>query len=124
MRGWALLIAVLCMASAPIVAQMPAPTRPSSSHSSSSCVDVSVNDHPALSYACLNQRLAESTGASAGPPLQLDAVTREPSNRQVGQFNFAAFSIRMGNSLGKSVVPQRPPPAAPLPLLGVPVPVH
>lgn len=124
MRGWALLIAVLCTTSAPIVAQTSAPMHPGTSHSSSSCVDVSVNDHPALSYACLNQRLAESTDSRGGPPIQLDAVTREPSNRQVGQFNFAAFSIRMGNSLGKSVVPQRPPPPSPLPLLGVPVPVH
>jgi hypothetical protein len=89
-----------------------------------SCVDVSVNDHPALSYACLNQHLAEASGTSGAPTVSLDDVTHEPSNRQLGQFNFSALSIRMGNALGKSATPQRPPPPAPLPLFGAPPPVH
>lgn len=91
---------------------------------SPSCVDVSVNDRPALSYACLNQRLASSTHSPSQTQLQLDAVAHAPSNQQVGQFNFSAFSHQMGNSLGKSVVPQRPPPISPPPLLGVPIVTH
>ena|ERR1700758_820326 len=114
-----LLLGTLCLASAPVMAQAVAPAQVSSS-----CVDVSVNDRPALSYACLNQRLASSTQRVLQPDIQLDAVTREPSNQQVGQFNFSAFSHQMGNSLGKSVIPQRPPPLAAPPLLGVPSGTH
>ncbi|WP_115495592.1 hypothetical protein [Dyella monticola] len=84
-----------------------------------SCVDVSVNDQRSLSYACLNQRLASAIQPTPPSPIQLDAVAHAPGNQQVGQFNFSAFSHQMGNSLGKSVIPQRPPPAAAPPLLGV-----
>lgn len=124
MRGWVLLSIVFSMASAPIAAQTSIPGAAGSPDATTSCVDVSVNDHPALSYACLNQRLAASSGVSNASSMQLDAVAHEPGNRQVGQFNFSALSIRMGNALGKSAVPQRPPPAPPLPLFGVPAPAH
>jgi hypothetical protein len=87
---------------------------------SPSCVDVSVNDRPALSYACLNQHLASSARPPSQPQPQLDAVAHAPSNQQVGQFNFSAFSHQMGNSLGRSVTPQRPPPISSPPLLGAP----
>lgn len=80
------------------------------------CVDVSINDHPVLAYACLNHQLAPDTSAPPAPGLTA-AVAAEPSNRQVGQFNFSAFSNRMGDQLGKSVHPQRPPPPVPPPLL-------
>lgn len=103
-----------CLASAPVPAQTGSP----------SCVDVRVNDQPALSYACLNQRLAMSAHAGSAPSVQLDVVAHAPGNQQVGQFNFSAFSHQMGNSLGKSVTPQRPPAAPPPPLLGVPFGVH
>ncbi|WP_380037870.1 hypothetical protein [Dyella tabacisoli] len=55
--------------------------------------------------------------AASPPSLLMDAVVTEPSNRQLGQYNFSAFSHRMGANLDRSVVPQRPPPAPPLPLL-------
>lgn len=90
----------------------------------SSCVEISVNDRPALSYACLNQRLASATQAAPAPNIALDPVTRAPPNQQVGQFNFSAFSHQMGTSLGKSVTPQRPAPAPAPPLLGVPRGAH
>lgn len=80
------------------------------------CVDVSINDHPVLAYACLNHQLAPDPSAPVSPGLTAE-VASEPSNRQVGQFNFSAFSNRMGDALGKSVHPQRPPPPAPPPLL-------
>jgi hypothetical protein len=122
MRASICLISMLLYAmSAPLTAQTSASMH--SVGSSSSCVDVSVNDHPALSYACLNQQLGAAANVASGPQPQLDAVTHAPSNQQVGQFNFSALSIRMGNNLGKSAYPQRPPPLAPMPLLGVPVPV-
>lgn len=80
------------------------------------CVDVSINDHPVLAYACLNHQLAPDTSVPPAPGLTA-AVAAEPSNRQVGQFNFSAFSNRMGDQLGKSVHLQRPPPPVPPPLL-------
>lgn len=82
------------------------------------CVDVSINDRPVLAYACLNRRLAPVASSPVSADL-VAPVARDPSNRQVGQFNFSSFSHRMGDQLGKSVQPQRPPPPAPPPLLGV-----
>ncbi|WP_284319241.1 hypothetical protein [Dyella acidisoli] len=117
MQSPIVLLGTWCLASAAVMVQAMACAQTTSP----SCVDVSVNDRPALSYACLNQRLASTTHLASEPQVQLDAVAHAPSNQQVGQFNFSAFSHQMGNSLGKSVIPQRPaPPAAP-PLLGVPI---
>ncbi|MGC1550916.1 MAG: hypothetical protein WA777_20525 [Rhodanobacter sp.] len=99
-----------------------AQTKPAAT--SAPCVDVTVNDHRALSYACLNQHLASVVNTTPGPQLQLDAVTSAPSNQQLGQFNFSALSHRMGDNLGKSAYPQRPPPAPPPPLFGMPIGVH
>lgn len=116
----AVLLGMLSLASAPAMAQ----TVASAQTGSSSCVDVSVNDRPALSYACLNQHLASAAHPASTPQVQLDAVAHAPGNQQVGQFNFSAFSHQMGSSLGKSVMPQRPPPSAAPPLLGVPIGTH
>jgi hypothetical protein len=115
-----MLLGTLCLACASAKAQAVAPANTTAS----SCVDVNVNDHPALSYACLNQHLASSAHQAPQPDMRLDAVTRLPSNQQVGQFNFSAFSHQMGSNLGKSVTPQRPPPLATPPLLGVPIGTH
>lgn len=116
MRTSMLLISTLYLMSAPLMAQT---SVPHGAGPSSSCVDVTINGHPALSYACLNQQLAASSQATAGPQPQLDAVTHAPSNQQAGQFNFSALSHRMGSNLGKSASPQRPPPPPPLPIFGV-----
>ena len=76
-----------------------------------SCVDVSVNQHAVLAYDCLSRQLSGDGRKPAGPPPpMLDAVTREPSNRQAGQYNAAALEHRMGSNLGRSVLPQRPAP--------------
>jgi hypothetical protein len=120
MRASIVLISSLYLMSAPLSAQ----TSTRGTGQASSCVDVAVNDHPALSYDCLNQQLGASAHTAPGPQPQLDAVTHAPSNQQLGQFNFSALSIRMGNNLGKSAYPQRPPPVAPMPLFGVPVGTH
>lgn len=84
-----------------------------------SCVEVSINQRSVLAFDCLSRALAPSDAANpmARAPV-MDAVALEPSNRQVGQYNFSALSHRMGNNLGKSVLPQRPPPTYPsVPLL-------
>lgn len=79
-----------------------------------SCVDVSVNQHAVLAYDCLGRQLSgDGSKKAAPPPPLLDAVSGEPSNRQVGQYNAAALEHRMGSSLGHSVFPQRPAPTYP-----------
>lgn len=95
-----------------VAAQTIAPA-PATSGDRAPCVDVAINDHPALSYDCLNRRLSMASAAPVQPAIDVDAVTREPGNRQVGQYNFSALSHRMGANLGRSASPQRPPPAPP-----------
>ncbi|HEY9130358.1 MAG TPA: hypothetical protein VIM98_01270 [Dyella sp.] len=92
--------------------------KPAAQHADT-CVDVSINDRPVLAYACLNRQLAPSMSAPFTPNLTA-GVAHDPSNRQVGQFNYSAFSNRMGNQLGKSVHPQRPPPLVATPPLLAP----
>lgn len=118
MRSLTLLISMVCLATVPVLAQRAAYAQGAAAGATSSCVDVTVNDHPALSFTCLNQRLAASANAADGPQVQLNAVAGEPGNQQLGQFNFSALSHRMGDNLGKSAYPQRPPPLVPPPLLG------
>lgn len=77
------------------------------------CVDVSVNQHAVLAYDCLSRALGQDAKQAGPPPPMLDAAVGEPSNRQVGQYNAAALSHRMGANLDKSVQPQRPAPAYP-----------
>lgn len=84
--------------------------------SADSCVEVVVNGERTPSYACLTQKLqptAPPRGADgAQPGLASEAITQRPSN-QLGLFNQAATSHRMGNTFGTSVYPQRPPVVAP-----------
>ena len=42
-----------------------------------------------------------------------EAIVQRPGN-QLGVFNRAATSHRMGNTFGTSVYPQRPPPVVPV----------
>lgn len=98
------------------VASEPAATAPPS------CVEVSINQRSVLAFDCLSRALAP--GDTANPMAKapaIDAVALEPSNRQVGQYNFSALSHRMGSNLGRSALPQRPPPTYPVtPLLPPP----
>jgi hypothetical protein len=76
-----------------------------------SCMEVEVNGERAPSYTCLTEKLQPA--ASSGNPATLagprsEAIARQPSN-QLGLFNRAATSHRMGNQFGVSVHPQRPP---------------
>lgn len=84
-----------------------------SAQKAESCVDVSVNQHAVLAYDCLSRQLSGDGKQPVGPPPMLDAVTSEPSNRRVGQYNAAALEHRMGSNLGRSVLPQRPMPLYP-----------
>lgn len=80
-----------------------------------SCVEVEVNGVRAPSYACLTQKLrAAKPGPNPNPlpGLASEQILNRPGN-QLGLFNRAATSNRMGNTFGTSVYPQRPP--APIP---------
>ena len=113
-RRFIVLIGVLATACAGQVTA--AETPPSSSSAAPpSCVDVSINQHAVLAFDCLSRALAAGSQQPVPPQPVLDAVENEPSNRQVGQYNFSALSHRMGSNLGKSVYPQRPPVAVPAP---------
>ena len=75
---------------------------------------MSDNQHAVLAYDCLSRQLGGHGAKRVGLPVpMLDAVAGEPSNRQVGQYNAAALSHRMGGNLDRSVLPQRPAPAYP-----------
>lgn len=81
-----------------------------------SCIEVEVNGEKTPSFACLTQKLrpAAGVGKATPPPPALgsEAIILRPSN-QLGLFNRAATSNRMGNTFGTSVYPQRPPPQVP-----------
>lgn len=79
------------------------------------CVETELNGKRAPSISCLNEKLLPNSNTVNGPPPTLsgaEAAVQRPSN-QLGLYNRAALEHRMGNAFGKSVTPQRPPPAPP-----------
>jgi hypothetical protein len=72
-----------------------------------SCVDVQVGSE--RYYHCLNQQMQNvpRNPSSAAKDAPLSAGSPAPA---VGSFNQSATHERLGNSFGKSVVPQRPAP--------------
>jgi|GEM_PF-616860 hypothetical protein len=85
---------------------------------SDTCVDVQVNGHAVLSYACLSRQMLPAAGSTSTLAVP-GGVQDVSSNRRVGQYNQSALGQRMGDNLGKSVHPARPPAASPpaLPVL-------
>lgn len=80
------------------------------------CVEVEVDGARApASFACLSERLRPSAAPSQPRDATLgsEAIVQRPGN-QLGVFNRAATSHRMGNTFGTSVYPQRPPPVVPV----------
>ena len=92
------------------------PAQQSPAAGADSCVEVVVNGERTPSYSCLTQKLQPTAPPrgpdGAQPGLASEAITQRPSN-QLGLFNQAATSNRMGNTFGTSVYPQRPPPVVP-----------
>ncbi|WP_208509215.1 hypothetical protein [Variovorax paradoxus] len=105
--GWIAMLAALGGQGA--MAQEAAPANP--------CVEVTVNGERAPSYDCLTQKMRPPASAprdaDGTPQLASEAIANRPSN-QLGLFNRAATSTRMGNTFGTSVYPQRPPTVAPV----------
>lgn len=76
------------------------------------CIETEVNGYRALSYDCLNQKMAPDARAKPGaatPGLESEAVTKRPPN-QMGLPTPATIGNRMGNTFGTSAYPQRPQP--------------
>ena len=76
------------------------------------CIDTEVNGYRALSYDCLNQKMApDKRAGSSGPTpgLESEAATRRAPN-QLGLPTPATIGNRMGNTFGTSAYPQRPQP--------------
>lgn len=83
-----------------------------------SCAEVTVNGVRAPSFECLTQKLQPRPQLQLQGPgdaqagLASEGIVLRPSN-QLGLFNRAATSTRMGNTFGTSVYPQRPPQGQP-----------
>ena len=73
------------------------------------CIDTEVNGYRALSYDCLNQKMAPDAAPKPPPTLGSEAITQKPPN-QMGLPTPATIGNRMGNTFGTSAYPQRPAP--------------
>lgn len=117
-RRASLLLAALAMAPLPAGAQTPptpraTPVAPPSSTGrpapAGACIDTEVNGYRALSYDCLNQKMAPDAAPKPPPTLGSEAITQRPPN-QMGLPTPATIGNRMGNTFGTSAYPQRPTP--------------
>ncbi|MFY2565005.1 hypothetical protein [Achromobacter ruhlandii] len=117
-RRASLLLAALAMAPLPAGAQTPptpraTPVAPPSSTGrpapAGACIDTEVNGYHALSYDCLNQKMAPDAAPKPPPTLGSEAITQRPPN-QMGLPTPATIGNRMGNTFGTSAYPQRPAP--------------
>lgn len=77
------------------------------------CKEVVINGYRSMSYSCLGQAMTPSTlGAQRSTSLPASDISQKQPNNN-GLFSQSALRNRMGNNLGKSVTPQRPPNAQP-----------
>ncbi|THF58682.1 hypothetical protein [Pseudothauera rhizosphaerae] len=80
------------------------------------CIDVEVNGERIRDYDCLGKLLTPSQDSAARPPAQLrsEEIAGHPATA-LGLANREATRQRMGNTFGKSTLPQRP--SQPVPTL-------
>ncbi|MCU1785539.1 hypothetical protein NTD80_22580 [Pseudomonas sp. 13B_2.1_Bac1] len=75
------------------------------------CAEVAVDGYKAPDYGCLNQQMGSETNATKAAQKNREAQNIPVERRQpnkVGLATPAATSVRMGNTFGTSVKPQRP----------------
>lgn len=110
LRATRILLALGLALPTAVLAQAAVPSPPSAAQADpSACVDVEVAGYRSLSYDCLSQQMAPRPRAPhENPALASEGVANMPSN-QLGLFNRAATSNRMGSNFGNSALPQRPP---------------
>lgn len=109
MRRVAVLAALLVApAAAQTIGTGAAPTQvgaQGSAGTTTTCVDVRIGD--ARAYDCLNQRLRDSVPQRRYSAADAPYASNSPPH-VVGTFNEAATRQLLGNSFGRSVIPQRP----------------
>lgn len=85
------------------------------------CIEVTVGGYKTPDYACLSRQMGnDPQAANAAQRAQeaLNVPVNERAPNSLGLATPAATGVRMGNTFGTSVKPQRPPPApatSPLP---------
>ncbi len=80
---------------------------------SGTCKEVEVNGYRAVPYSCLGQAMTPpEQPAHPNPALANSDISKQQPNN-IGQFSQSALRNRMGDNLGKSVKPQRPPRTQP-----------
>ena len=75
------------------------------------CAEVTVDGYKAPDYGCLSQQMGNDTNATKATQKNREAQTISVEKRlpnKVGLATPAATSVRMGNTFGTSVKPQRP----------------
>ncbi|WP_339532922.1 hypothetical protein [Pseudomonas mucidolens] len=75
------------------------------------CVDANVGGYKAPDYACLSQQMGNNPQGEKATQKNREAQNIEIHKRaphQIGLSTPAATSVRMGNTFGNSVKPQRP----------------
>lgn len=96
-------IALVFMAAPPSAHAQTPPTQ--------GCIEVKVGQYTAPDYNCLSQKMGNAQGAAAQrknqEAINLGVEKRAPNS--LGLATPAATSVRMGNTFGTSVTPQRPP---------------
>ena len=113
--GRACLLWLAAMAAAPLWAAdsaqdaAPAATAPKPAGPGGACIETEVNGYRALSYDCLNQKMAPTAAPRPPSVLESEAITQGPPN-QMGLPTPATIGNRMGNTFGTSAYPQRPGP--------------
>ena len=77
----------------------------------STCTEVSVDGYKAPDYGCLSQQMGSDSNAAKAAKKNREAQNIAVDKRApnaVGLSTPAATSVRMGNTFGTSVKPQRP----------------
>lgn len=75
------------------------------------CIDVSVGGYKAPDYNCLGQQMSDPEQVQARQKNQeaLNPGISKKAPNKLGLATPAATRVRMGNTFGTSVIPQRPP---------------
>ncbi len=76
-----------------------------------SCTEVAVDGYKAPNYGCLSQQMGTDTNATKAAQKNREAQNIAVDKRlpnKAGLATPAATSVRMGNTFGTSVKPQRP----------------
>jgi hypothetical protein len=74
------------------------------------CVDVQVGNERVSDLDCINRQLRLHVEQEHSAPAPSPPIDARSSSTAVGTANQAAAGQMMGNALGKSAQPQRPPP--------------